>query len=601
MNGGLAIAAFGGDAAPDPGPCTGAASTLHAPCGAPETSDRRIAPSAWELAGEASRDRARARLDAVIRSDRLHAAGVSRAQADAVAATEAGVSVAVVASWRRRVPGLSEGGRVAALLDGTRTGRPSAIDGTLAWRSTLEALAFHHGPHLTAAHARRTLIARHGQAPSLRAVRRWLAQWRNDNARDLSAVTNPDRHRSHRGPAGGDAGAAVDRLNRLWELDSTICDVICADGRRHALCAAIDVWSRRARVLIVPTSRAAAIAALLRRCLLDWGVPEVVRTDEGADYTSRHVLGVLADLEIAHDPCPPYTPEAKPFVERFIGTIGRDLFAFLPGFAGHDVAQAQALRARKSFARRRGETPAVTLRASLCAEELQARCDSWCEAVYGRRPHAGLDGATPFGRACSWSGPIRRVHDERALDALLAEPAGKGTRVVGKDGIRLANIDYIAPEIGSLIKQRVRVRRDPADPSRIHVYRADGGFVCVAEDPARTGADRAAIAARMKATANAANRTARKRARDLARREHPETAMDEVLAHAAAKASKVAALPRPGTAHETPALAEAARAADAAHGAARNATPAKPGARTGRSRFMAALIAAQRQRENHDD
>ena len=45
--------------------------------------------------------------------------------------------------------------------------------------------------------------------------------------------------------------------------------------------------------MVVPTSRATAIAALLRRCILEWGVPEAVRTDEGENYTSRHVLGVL--------------------------------------------------------------------------------------------------------------------------------------------------------------------------------------------------------------------------------------------------------------------------------------------------------------------
>ncbi len=563
---GLAVAAFGlGEddapviqapcnavASPMQAPCAGAASPVHDPAARvfhdPGTGEVLADGAAWERA----------------------------ADADRTAASEAGVSVSAVAGWRRRVAGLPEGGRVVALLDGERTGRPSPIDGNAAWRGTLEALAFHHGPHLTAEHARRTLIARHGEAPSLRAVRRWLAGWRGDNARELSAVANPDRHRSHRKPAGGDAAAGIGRLNRVWELDSTICDVICADGKRHALCAAIDVWSRRARVLIAPTSRAAAIAALLRRCILDWGVPEAVRTDEGADYTSRHVLGALADLEIAHDPCPPYTPEAKPFVERFIGTISRDLFAFLPGFAGHDVAQAQALRGRRSFAARRGETPAVTLRASLDAEALQARCDTWCEAVYGRRPHAGLGGASPFARAASWSGTVRRVHDERALDALLAEPAGEGSRVVGKKGIRLDNARYIAEEIGPLVDERVRVRRDPADPGRIFVYRADGAFVCVAEDPARTGADRAAIAARMKAAANAADRGARKRARDLIRQHRPERAMDDVLVRALDDSGRVVALPRPGEAHETPALLEAAKAHAAADAADVEAAAPRP-------------------------
>ena len=82
------------------------------------------------------------------------------------------------------------------------------------------------------------------------------------NARDMLAVTNPDRDRSRHRPAGGDAAARIVRLNQLWELDSTPADVICADGRRYAIVAAIDIWSRQARVLVVPTSRAAAIAAL---------------------------------------------------------------------------------------------------------------------------------------------------------------------------------------------------------------------------------------------------------------------------------------------------------------------------------------------------
>ena len=453
-----------------------------------------------------------------------------------------------VGAWRRKAAGLPAGARVAALLDGKSPGRPALIDGAL--REDLEALVYHQGEHLTAKQARRVLLARHGRAPALSTLRHWLARWRADHARELSAVTNPDRHRSHRRPAGGDAAAGIERLNQLWELDSTPADVMRADGKRHAVVVAIDVWSRRTLVLVAPTSRATAIAALFRRCILEWGVPEIVRTDEGADYTSRHFVGVIEDLELDHEACPPFTPEAKPFVERVIKTLAHDLFANLPGFTGHNVAQAQALRARKSFAARRGESAAETYGCALTAEELQARCDIWCEAVYGREEHDGLGGASPFARAASWDGPVRHVRDERALDALLAEPAAGG-RTVGKSGIRLDNAVYIAPEIGPLVGERVLIRRDPADPDRIFVYRPKrddpeqlGEFVCVAKNPARTGADRAAIACQMTAAWNAANREARQRARDLIRRRRPDRAMDDVLAHAAAEASRVVSLPR---------------------------------------------------------
>ncbi len=527
--------------------------------------------AAWELASEDQRAKARGRLAAVRRAEDLIALGVPRCKADAVAAKEAGIARGVLGRWRRKVRGLPRGARAAALLDARRPGRPSLVDAEM--RETLEALLFGLGGHLTAVHAHRTLLARHGRAPKVQTVRAWLRRWRRENARDLLAVTNPDLDRSRHRPAGGDAAASVLRLNHLWELDSTPADVICADGKRYAIVAAIDVWSRQARVLVVPTSRATAIAALLRRCILEWGVPEAVRTDEGKDYTSRHVLGVLTDLEIEHRRSPPYTPEAKPFVERFLGTLTRDLFATLPGFTGHDVAQAQALRARKSFFDRRragrarnreSEDDAATFGAELTAEELQERCDAWCDAVYGRRPHGGLGGVSPFARRASWAHPVRRVHDERALDALLAEPAGGGWRTVRKAGIRLDNADYIAGELGPLVGERVRIRSDAADPDRIFVYREDGTFVCVAEDPGRTGADRAAIAARMTESYRASRTAARKRARDLVKRQKPGDTMDQVLARAGIEAGRVVALPNQGKAHRTPALTQAGRAAKAA-------------------------------------
>jgi len=142
---------------------------------------------------------------------------------------------------------------------------------------------------------------------------------------------------------------------------------------------------------------------------------------------------------------------------------------------------------------------------------------------------------------------VRQVHDERALDALLAEPAGSGWRTVRKAGIRLDNADYIAGGLGPLAGERVSIRRDASDLDRIFVYLACGTFVCVAEDPTRTGADRAIIAARMTKSYKASRRAARKRARNLMTRQKPGDTMDQVLAHAGTEAGRVVALPSHGT------------------------------------------------------
>ena len=563
-------------------PLAPAATPLQSPCSAVATPDLG---AAWAQATEAERDRARARLAAVQHAEELAAAGMRRLEADRIAAGKIGVSASAVGAWRYAAGRVSEAIRVSALLERPRTGRPPTIG---RWEAEeLEALVNQHGDHLSAEFARQALEARLGVVINLSTIRRWLKRHRRRNKRAISAVTNPDRHRSLMAPAGGDAAAGIVRINQLWELDSTIADVICLDGRRRALCAAIDIWSRRALFLVAPTSRAIALAALLRRCLLEWGVPEAVRTDEGADYTSRHFLGVLQDLEIAHRPCPPYTPEAKPFVERLIGTVSRGLFAYLPGFAGHSVAQAQAIRARKSFAARRGEAPHITLCAALSPEDLQLRIDVWAEEKYARSAHSGLDGASPWERATSWAGPLTRIGDKRALDMLLEESIG---RTVQKKGVQLGQAFYIAEELGPLVREKVCVRRDPAAPGRIHVYRnlgdgRPGRFVCIAADPARTDIDQAETAARMKAAANRADRDSRARARELKKRLRPEDAMDDVLVCAAERSEKVVALPRRADVHEPPALAEAGRAAQAAD---ETETPISPRRRSARARIAAA-------------
>ena len=545
--------------------------------------------SAWERATEGDKERARQRLAAVRRAEALIAIGIPRTEATRTAAAEAGVTPGALGRWRSRVKGLPEGARVHALLDRKSPGRPPKIAGEV--REILEALDSHNPAHLTAKHCHRTVLARLGHAPSKSTISAWLTARRRECAYERSAVADPDRHRSHRKPAGGDAAQHIERLNQEWELDSTPADVICADGLRYAVVVAIDIWSRRTRALVAPTSRATAIAALFRRCLLDWGVPELVRTDEGADYTSRHVVGVIADLELDHDICPPFTPDAKPFVERVIKTIGHDLFANLPGFTGHNVADAQALRARKSYAARRRagrarnqdragrarnqdraerarsarcEGDVETFRVALSAEQLQDYLDRWCDDLYGREPHAGLGGLSPFERVNSWAGTIKRIGNVRALDALLAAPADDGWRTVRKSGIRLDNVDYIAGPLGGIVGERVRVRHDPADLDRLFVYRADGSFVCVAVDPARTSTDRAAIARAMKHAYNERSRKARARARHLAKLHRPERAMADVLDKAAEDSGRVVTLPLKGETHDTPALREAARAAEAA-------------------------------------
>ena len=375
----------------------------------------------------------------------------------------------------------------------TKTSRIDA-DPELAGR--LEAYIYQH-PKGSAPFARRWLIARCGadRVPGVRAVRAWMARWKAANASSLLAVTDPDGWRSRYEVAYGDAAAGVVKINQRWELDSTLADMLCTDGR-HALVQVFEVYSRRAMVLVTPTSRSTAIAAVLRRALLEWGIPDMAVTDQGKDYVSNHVCRLLADLRIEHKPVAPYRPDLKPFVERFFGTLTRGLFQYLPGYTGPTVAERQAIRNRRSFAERHGEPE--TFGVALTAAELQERIDAWIEHVYEREPHSGLDGQTPFLAAAGQ--PVQRIVDERALDLLLAPPPKGGKyRTPGKDGLKVEGGTYLAGELAPFTGYRVELRIDPTDWGVVYAFAGDvipahldyvpGQFIARAVDTRRLGVD----------------------------------------------------------------------------------------------------------------
>ena len=417
-------------------------------------------------------------------------------------------------------------------------------------------------PHIKGKAVLRALRARFEEGrplPSLRAVQRWMAAWKADNAQAYLAVANPDKWRSKFKSAAGTKSAGIERLNQVWEMDSTPTDVMLSDGRRHAIVGVIDVYSRRLKLLVAPTSRATAVAALLRRALLAWGVPETLKTDNGSDYVSRHIARVMAGLEIRQDVCPPFTPEAKPHIERAFKTFSHDIVELLPGYIGHDIAGRKDIEARRSFAERFGAGEETL---GLTPEQLQDVCDTWCDGLYAHEGHGGLGGRSPFEVASAWSRTVRRIENERALDILLAEaPDNNGWRVVGKRGIAIQGRHYMAGPLGGLIGARVSVRFDEADVGLVFVFDADGGFLCQAECPEITGVSREEVAARMTADQRAKLADAKTALRQAKKTARPGDVAEEILAKASRDVGRVVALSRPGSNYQTPGLAAAADAA----------------------------------------
>ncbi|WP_439547813.1 Mu transposase C-terminal domain-containing protein [Falsiroseomonas sp.] len=463
-------------------------------------------------------------------------------------------------SWRK-----IRAERGVAGLAGDYKPRQATLDVSDALAGTAEGFLLEH-PSANATQLLQTLEAEHPGVvlPTVRSIQRWLDAWRKENRQLHANLVSPDAHRSRFRPAFGNASAGIVRVNQLWEMDSTPGDVMLLDGR-HTVVGVVDVFSRRKRLLVWPTSSSEGIALLIRRALLEWGVPEVLRTDNGADYTSAHIVRLCADLGIERDVTNPFSPEEKPHIERALGVFSHGLVELLPGYTGHNVAEAQAIRSRRSFAQQLMKQGGAA-QVKLTAAEFQDFCDRWCRDLYENRRHGGI-GTTPRLRAAACQAPQRRIEDERALDVLLAPLAGgNGQRVVGKKGIRVDGGHFIAPELGLRVGEAVQCRADPADLGRIYVFDEDGAFICVAEDPDRTGIDREAVAQAAKAIAKRGISEGRAKMREAARGKLKGKALtDAILATAAmkAEAATVVAFPRPVTPHSTPAIEQHGRAARA--------------------------------------
>lgn len=439
-------------------------------------------------------------------------------------------------------------------------------------------------------------IAPHQQLPSLRSLQRWMRRYREGNASTILRIQNPDAYKSNNQAAAGSRSEAFTYINELWEMDSSPADILLADGKRYTLLGGIDVVTRRTKIRVFPTSSSLGVCSLLRAMLLAFGVPTTTKIDNGADYTSAQVTTALHRLDILPEYCTPFTPEQKPHIERFFRTFQSRLKT-LPGFIGHNVADRQALRAKQSFAQRmaQGEKSAISLNYTLDA--FQAYCDDFCDAVYGERKHGQL-GCSPNDMAArlQTSQTVRRIEDVRALDILLLPLAGNGgIRTVGKKGIK-ASGDYNAPELGAYIGQEVQCRLHE-DAGYIHVFTLEGDYICMAQDPTQTGADRRVLAQAVTQVQKAIEGQKIKEAKAIIKRVKPQDLVGVTIEHqkevaAQNSARREAQYPENTIAHTSHALASAHQAAQVAQKAMEPVLPSLPEHEQAKLRAQAAAVMA---------
>lgn len=382
--------------------------------------------------------------------------------------------------------------------------------------------------------------------PSLRSLQRFISRLEAERKVLLTAFRDPDAYKSKYRLALGRADANTDHAHQIWEIDTTPADVMTTDGRKMVL-QVIDRWSRRARFMVCESESAQSVRRLLTTTITAWGVmPECVMTDQGSGFINASIVSALELLGIDHWPCPPGSPEKKPHVERLFGTFTRARAELFDGYIGHNVAEAQKLRAR---ARADSGRPVIVARMS--AADLQTALDAWVDGVYHLRDHGTLR-MSPMRKWQSSPVPARAAPPADLLRMALS--ADVGVRTVGKRGIVWQHGRYWSPSLSAWVGRQVRVRRDEDELGELLIFTPDGLFIDIAVNAGRSGLSEAEFAIEAKA---AQAQWLREQRADLKARTRDfsfERARDARLRRDAEEAGKLAHFPTPTVPHATPTL-----------------------------------------------
>ncbi len=266
------------------------------------------------------------------------------------------------------------------------------------------------------------------------------------------------------------------RPNEQWQADHTLLDVavLVDDAGRSArpwLTVVLDDYSRAVAGYTVfladPTTEQTALAlhqAVRRKINPAWpllGLPEVLYSDHGADFTSARLQRVCLDTHIRLIHSRVGVPQGRGKIERFYRTLCTELLPHLPGHIPHGTRGTPI------------SPPSLTLAG------LDAILERFITDDYHHRVHSET-GQPPTQR---WIGdgwiPSTAAHPED-LDLLLLTAATG--RTVQRDGIRFASTRYVSPVLAAYVGETIAIRYDPRDMAEVRAYHHDR-YLCRAIAP----------------------------------------------------------------------------------------------------------------------
>lgn len=303
--------------------------------------------------------------------------------------------------------------------------------------------------------------------------------------------------RSGRKAARDRFGPATGSLTAPWplalvQIDHTLVDVIAVDSvtrqpiQRPWLTIAIDVHSRCVagfHLALEPPS-ATSVALCIAHAVLpkagwlmargvagDWpvqGLIERLHLDNAKEFHSEALKRGCEQYGIAVDYRPVRTPHYGGHIERLIGTMMGKVH-LLPGTTFSDV------RAKGDW--KSEDTAALTL------DEIERWLAHAIVGVYHHDLHRGI-GTTPVAaweRGILGDGQVSGRGMPTAIDdprRFLIDFLPMERRLVRREGVFLHSIGYWADVLRTWIGERERmiVRYDPRDLSRVHLLAPDGRY-----------------------------------------------------------------------------------------------------------------------------
>lgn len=222
-----------------------------------------------------------------------------------------------------------------------------------------------------------------------------------------------------------------------------------------------------------------------------YGVPECIYIDNGKDFTAETLtgrkrterfdvddsikgfyksIGVQADKRAL-----PYTPWTKAQMERYFGTL-------IEGFTKTMDSYTGTLTGSRTDAKVKRDIKNMLEHGELISfDELYCRLEEYINA-YHNKPHRGLKEQgeptpTPF---AVWENAQRYKKAAPPIEYTYTLLGRSEERIVYNIGVKLNNRTYMSEELAKYIGERVIIRYQEQDMSKVICCTFDGKFICTA-------------------------------------------------------------------------------------------------------------------------